>query len=82
MVVPFSEEPAIQTQPELYDYTNVDLRCLEDSCQFENGDNVVQMKTEIRCVKRLVSFFLSFFFFFFFFLKFFFLIFFFKFFFL
>jgi len=69
MVVPFSEEPAIQTQPELYDYTNVDLRCLEDSCQFENGDNVVQMKTEIRCVKRLVSFFLSFFFFFFFFFK-------------
>ncbi|ORX54817.1 cytoplasmic FMR1-interacting [Piromyces finnis] len=56
MVVPFSEEPAIQTQQELYKYEKVekvDFSNLENSCQYVVDDNMVQLKTEIKCIKGL-----------------------------
>jgi len=61
MVVPCSVEPTIQTAPELFTYSKVDIKQLEDSSLFESGEKINQMSTEIKCIKRLVwiEFFLS-----------------------
>jgi len=55
MVVPFSVEPTIQSSPELFTYSKVDLKQLEDVGQFENGENLNQMSTEFKCIKRLTE---------------------------
>lgn len=55
MVVPFSIEPTIQSAPELFAYSDVSLKQLEDSYQFESGENPNQMATEIKCIKRLTE---------------------------
>lgn len=53
MVVPCSVEPTIQTAPELFTYSKVDIKQLEDSSLFESGEKINQMSTEIKCIKRL-----------------------------
>ena len=54
MVVPFSIEPTIQSSPEIFSYSKIETKELEDSYQYEWPDYPSQMKSEIKCIKLLV----------------------------
>ncbi|KAG4093054.1 cytoplasmic FMR1-interacting [Neocallimastix lanati (nom. inval.)] len=53
VVVPFSIEPTIQSSPEIFSYSKIETKELEDSYQYEWPDYPSQMKSEIKCIKLL-----------------------------